>query len=233
MPSGFTFLVTGQPGSGKEILLKQYAGAKGKEGSSLYFSATESADEVKSLIQSHGWAKDVEIFDLSYIYYDRVLSQTLEIARKRETFSAERVTRIASEDLDKSYESELNFVNIVWSNFTDAKKPCKAVFDCMEFIADYHSQQEAIHLMQAVKIYTQNTGGLSLFSLTKELYPTMQLRMESIADCVIELDTFRRLDEVERIIVVKKIKNLQHKLGINRYIISDDGFEYDTMKRVV
>jgi KaiC/GvpD/RAD55 family RecA-like ATPase len=98
---------------------------------------------------------------------------------------------------------------------------------------DYHTQQDAIGLAQAVKTYTQNTGGIALFALTKDLYPQLQLRLESIFDCVIELDTSRRIDEIERLVVIKKIKNFPHRISINRYKISDEGFQYDTMKRVV
>jgi KaiC/GvpD/RAD55 family RecA-like ATPase len=233
LPRGFSFLVIGQPGSGKEVMLKQFAGAKSKDESCVYFTATEGSEEIFSFIEQHGWSREINIVDLGKIYYDRVLSQTLRIAKERREMSVEKITEAAAESEETLYEEEINFVNLVWASFTEMAKPTRAVFDCLEFIADYHSQQDAINLVQTIKTYTQNSGGLVFFSLTKDLYPQMQLRMESIADCVIELDTNRRVDEIERLVILKRIKNSPHRISINRYRITDAGFEYDTMKRVV
>jgi len=233
LPHGFSFLVLGQPGSGKDVLLKQFAGAKSSDENCIYFTATESEDEILRFIEAHGWKKDIKVVDLGKLYYDRILNQTLRIAKERRELSIEKITQAASEGSETAYEEEINFVNQVWAEFTEMPKPVRAVFDCVEFIADYHSQQDAVNLIQAVKTYAQNAEGLSLFSLTKDLYPQMQLRMESIVDCVIELDTYRRVDEIERLVIIKKIKNSPHRISINRYKISDEGFQYDTMKRVV
>ncbi|MDY6984977.1 MAG: RAD55 family ATPase [Candidatus Thermoplasmatota archaeon] len=234
LPKGFSFLVIGQPGSGKEVLLKQFAGTKGESENCVYFTATEGEDEIYGFIEQHGWKGDIKIVDLGRIYYEKILSQTLRIAKERRDLSVEKIAEAASVSSETQYsEEEINFVNLVWGEFTEMPKPMRAVFDCLEFIADYHSQQEAINLVQAIKTYAQNIGGLVLFSLTKDLYPSMQLRLESIVDCVIELDTNRRVDEVERLVIIKKIKNSPHKISINRYRIGDEGFQYDTMKRVV
>lgn len=234
LPKGFSFLVIGQPGSGKEVLLKQFAGTKSENENCIYFTATEGEDEIYSFIEQHGWRGDIKIVDLGKIYYERILSQTLKIAKERRELSVEKIAEAASIDTETPYnEEEINFVNLVWAEFTEIPKPIRGVFDCLEFIADYHSPQEAINLVQAIKTYTQNTGGLVLFSLTKDLYPQMQLRLESIVDCVIELDTNRRIDEIERLVIIKKIKNSPHRININRYRIGDEGFQYDTMKRVV
>jgi KaiC/GvpD/RAD55 family RecA-like ATPase len=234
LPKGFTFLVVGLPGSGKEVLTKQFAGAKNKNESCIYFSANEREDEIISFIENHHWSSDLKVIDLGQVYYEDILSRTLRLAKEIKEMSAKKITRIASEGEDKSYEEEeINFVNLTWANFTDMKKPCRSVFDCIEFIVDYHSEADAIKLVQAVKTYTQNTDGTSFFCLTKDLYPKLQLRMESIVDCVIELDTYRRIDELEKLVILKKVKNLQPKMSINRYKISDEGFQYDTMKRVV
>jgi KaiC/GvpD/RAD55 family RecA-like ATPase len=233
LPRGFSFLVIGQPGSGKDVLIKQFAGARSKSESCIYFSASEMHEEIQSFIEEHKWNKDIKIVDLGRIYYERILSQTLKIAKERSNISVERITEMASESSEEKYQEELNFVNLIWAEFTEMPKPCRAVFDCIEFLVDYHTQQDAIGLAQAVKTYTQNTGGVALFALTKDLYPQLQLRLESIFDCVIELDTSRRIDEIERLVVIKKIKNFPHRISINRYKISDEGFQYDTMKRVV
>ena len=233
LPRGFTFLIVGLPGSGKEVLAKQFAGAKNKSESCVYFSANEREDEIVSFMENHHWDSNIKVVDLGQTYYEDVLSKTLRLAKEISELSARKITQIASASEDSSYEEEeINFINISWAKFTDMEKPCRSVFDCLEFMIDYHTDNEAIKFVQAVKTYTQNTDGVSLFCLTKDLYPKLQLRVESIVDCVIELDTIKRIDELEKLVILKKVKNLQPKMSINRYMISEDGFQYDTMKRV-
>ncbi|HEX6627003.1 MAG TPA: ATPase domain-containing protein [Gemmatimonadaceae bacterium] len=67
LPTNHLYLIDGEPGTGKTTLGLQFlleGVAKGERG--LYVTLSESADELRSVAESHGWNLDaVEIFELS------------------------------------------------------------------------------------------------------------------------------------------------------------------------
>jgi RecA-superfamily ATPases implicated in signal transduction len=83
LPKGYTFLVIGPPGSGKEVLTKQFAGAKNKNESCVYFSANEREDEIISFIENRHWNSDLKVIDLGQVYYEDILSRTLRLAKNK------------------------------------------------------------------------------------------------------------------------------------------------------
>jgi KaiC/GvpD/RAD55 family RecA-like ATPase len=58
-------------------------------------------------------------------------------------------------------------------------------------------------------------------------------RMESLADCVLELEVLKKGSTFERFLAVKKMKNYAKKIGIARYMIETDGFVLEMIERIM
>ena len=67
LPTNHLYLIDGEPGTGKTTLALQFLLDGVREGErGLYVTLSESAEELKSVADSHGWSLDgIEIFELS------------------------------------------------------------------------------------------------------------------------------------------------------------------------
>ena len=59
------------------------------------------------------------------------------------------------------------------------------------------------------------------------------MKMEGIADCVLELQVLQKGSTFERFLSVKKMRNYAKKIGIARYAIDSDGFILEMIERIM
>jgi KaiC/GvpD/RAD55 family RecA-like ATPase len=232
-PRGYTVLILGSPGSSIEILSKQLA----TTGKVLYFTTEETQAEILETMNRFRWTKtDIEIVDIASDYSKKIISgeqKRVSIYEKRSRIKLKELIELgSSETLDLAKIDE-DFLTIL-SNKIKSSVTEKVIINSLDFFLSQYSQEDVIRTLQAIKICNLQNKGVLFVIMTKGIHGDIfEKRMESLADCVLELEVIKKGSTFERFLAVKKMKNYAKKIGIARYAIDSDGFVLEMIERIM
>ncbi|MCK5547410.1 MAG: recombinase RecA [Thermoplasmata archaeon] len=220
MPKGFTVLVYGIPGSGTDLLAKQFATAGVGLEEVVYFSTSERAEDIFSTIGHFGWNKEIRIVDMAEEHYEHVLSKELDICRYRKE-------GIKLKDVKKGQKYRKVDTNMLTSLIYEVSKlktPFRFVMNSLDFFFEYYDHGRTLSAIRTIKAHTQKSDSLALFTLFKGVYDErLQSGVEEIADCIVELELERGEQEFKRSLVIRKLRNLPERTGVFPCEISKSG----------
>jgi len=234
IPKGFFTLILGVPGSGFEILIKQIA----SNGNTLLFSTCETEEEIMSTMKRFGWnPENLEIVDIASEYAKRTLlvhGKRFSSYQKRIDLDLKELIAECSGGKPIERGEEEDFLNMLSKRFTDSRIPEKTIVHSLDFFLDQYQQSEIIKTIHIMKMSNMKKKGAVFVSLTKGVCGELfERKMESIADCVLELEVIRKGTSFDRYLAVKKMKNYARKIGVARYIIDESGFVLETVERIL
>lgn len=257
LPRGFTTLMLAPTGSGVELFAKQFAANHAKE-RVTFITTDEPERDIRRAVKDIGWDfSNVEIVDLQAHFMDSVLdSQQRKRAREsgnermlasKPKFDPRDLVKSDSRDLmpSRSRQAEnrsireeaaagTNYLESLLEPFTGLKGPDRVVVDSLDFFLNLYPAEEVVTTLHAVKGANANNGGQVLLILSKGAHDaTTERRLELMADCLIELEMTRKGTNFERFFMVKKVKNRSRAVGVSTYDISEQGFELETLERIV
>lgn len=232
-PKGYTVLILGTPGSSVEILTKQIA----TTGKVLYFTTEETKTEILETMNRFGWAnKDIEIIDIASDYSNKIINgeqKRVSIYQQRSKLRIKELIEIGSSGIPDISKSEEDFLAIL-SNKIKSSEYEKTIINSLDFFLSQYSQDDVIKTLQAAKISNLQKKGVLFLIMTKGIHGDIfERRMESLADCVLELEVLKKGSTFERFLAVKKMKNYAKKIGIARYMIESDGFVLEMIERIM
>ena len=233
IPKGFTMLVLGSPGSSTEILIKQVATV----GNILYFTTEETKDEVLGVMKRFGWPiPTINFIDISAKYYQNVLKgeqKRVSIYEQRSKMKLKELIQIGSTAVPTTVKGVEDFL-AVRSNYTKQPGPEKIIINSLDFFLSQYPQDEVLRTVYAAKISNLKNKGALLIVMTKGIHGDLfEKKMESLADCVLELNVIQKGSAFERFLSVKKMRNYAKKIGIARYAIDDAGFVLEMIERIM
>ncbi len=222
LPKGFTILVTGPPGSGTELLAKQFAGAGVKEENVVYFTTTERDEDVTSTMEDFGWNPDIEIVNIGNLYYESVLARKLQVSRYRQEGIS--VKDLRAESGGKGPDHNVNFLTSLTYEVSKRKPPFRVVVDSLDFFLEYYAHADVLSALRTIKAHTQHEEGVALLTMLSGVYDTRtQSGVEEIVDAIVELERVRQENEFRRYLVLRKVRNHPEKTGLYEYTITDKG----------
>ncbi len=211
MPKGFTILVCGVPGSGTDLLAKQFASAGVGLEDVVYFTTNERDEDIISTIQHFGWMENIRIVNVANEYYDNVLAKELEVSRHRKE-------GLRLKNLKKSIEAnktDSNLLTTLIYEVSRLKPPFRLVLNSLDFFFEYHDHTRVLSAMRTIQAHTQQSDSLALFTLLKGVYDkSLESGVEEIVDCIIELEVERKGLEFKRNLVIRKLRNLPEKICV-------------------
>ena len=233
IPRGFTTLVLGSPGSSTEILIKQVATV----GNILYFTTEETEDEVLGVMKRFGWpVPTINFIDISAKYYQNVLKgeqKRVSIYEQRSKMKLKELIEIGSTAVPTTVKGEEDFLAVL-SNHTKKPGPEKIIINSLDFFLSQYPQEEVLKTIYAAKISNLKNKAALLIVMTKGIHGDLfEKKMESLADCVLELNVIQKGSAFERFLSVKKMRNYAKKIGIARYAIDDAGFVLEMIERIM
>jgi len=234
IPKGFFTLILGVPGSGCEILVKQIASA----GDSLLISTEETKDEIISTMKRFKWnTNGIEIIDIASKYTENILlsqEKRVSVYQKRAGIDLKELIAESSGGFPQLKESEPDFLAMLGNRITEAKLPKRMLLYYLDFFLDQYPQDDVMKTVHAMKVANLKNKGALFIVLTKGVYGDLfERRMESIADCVLELDIMKKGSTFDRYLSVKKMKNFARKIGMARYTIESSGFVLEMIERIL
>ncbi|OGS40983.1 MAG: hypothetical protein A3K77_05405 [Euryarchaeota archaeon RBG_13_31_8] len=232
-PRGYTVLILGSPGSSIEILSKQLA----TTGKVLYFTTEETQAEILETMNRFRWTKtDIEIIDIASDYSKKIISgeqKRVSIYEKRSRLKLKELIELGSSETLELEKIDEDFLTIL-SNKIKSSVTEKIIINSLDFFLSQYSQEDVIRTLQAIKICNLQNKGVLFVIMTKGIHGDIfEKRMESLADCVLELEVFKKGSTFERFLAVKKMKNYAKKIGIARYVIDSDGFVLEMIERIM
>ncbi len=223
LPKGFTMLVTGPPGSGTELVAKQFAGAGVKDESSVYFTTTERDEDVTATMEEFGWTAQLKIVNIGNQYYESVLARKLQVSRYRqEGITMKDIMR--KEDERSPTGPNVNFLTSLTYEVSKLKPPFRVVVDSLDFFLEYYAHADVLSALRTIKAHTQHEEGVALLTMLSGVYDTRtQSGIEEIVDCIVELERVRHENEFRRYVILRKVLNHPEKTGLYEYTITDKG----------
>ena len=110
----------------------------------------------------------------------------------------------------------------------------KIIVNSLDFFLSQYPQTEVIRTIQATKISNLSNKGVLYIIMTRGIHgDVFERRMESMADCILELEVLQKGSNFERFLAVKKMKNYAKKIGIARYTIDSDGLVLEMIERIM
>jgi len=233
IPHGFTTVVLGMPGSSIEILVKQMATI----GNTLFFTTEESKEEVLKTMQRFGWTKPtIDFIDISSAYYSNVLKgeqKRVSIYEQRSKLKLKELIEIGSTAMPSLVRGEEDYLAILSNNIKQSKHE-KIIINSLDFFLSQYPQEEVLKTIYAAKISNLKNNGALFIIMTKGIHGELfENKMESLADCVLELNVFQKGSAFERFLSVKKMRNFAKKIGIARFAIDDGGFVLEMIERIM
>ncbi|MEM3067898.1 MAG: ATPase domain-containing protein, partial [Thermoplasmata archaeon] len=75
IPSGYTILISGSPGSGIELFAKQFSSAHLQEEDTIYITTTERTEDVINTMKEFNWKTDIKIINIGEEFYRKFLQK--------------------------------------------------------------------------------------------------------------------------------------------------------------
>ena len=222
VPRGYTILLAGTPGSGKELFAKQFASAGVRNENVVYFTTTERDEDIVATMKSLNWDTDIKIVNIGTEYYKKVLEKELIISKYRE--EGIPVNEIFMPGKKKK-EKELNFLTKVTYEISKLQPPFRIIIDSLDFFLSQYERSKVISALRTIKAHTQYSESVALITMLTNVYDTAtQSGIEEIVDVILELEMLRTASSFDKYLIVKKVRNHPEKTGIFKYEVSENGF---------
>ena len=235
IPRGYSMLVMGTPGSGFELLAKQFAKAGAGAENVTYYATNESATEVIATMKYFNWPTNMTIVDINTQYYEKVLQKELAVARlQREGITISDIAEIEIEQTDALEEYRtINFHDEMLYDATSLNPPFRIIIDSIDFFFEHYPPQEVIAGLRSLKTYVQNKGGTMLVTSVKDSWEIkIEHALQAAMDVVLELEISRIGSTFENRLIIKKVRNRPDKNAILFYSITEQGLTPEMVMRV-
>ena len=230
---GFTTLILGSPGSSIEILSKQLATTDNV----LYITTDETNEEIIETMDRFGWdSSKIDFIDIASKYSQNILSgerKRVNIHERRSKLKLKELIKEGSSGMPDQAKDKEDFLAVMSDKIRSTYSE-KIIINSLDFFLGRYSQEEVLKTLHAAKIDNIQKKGALYIIMTKGIYgDVFEKKMESIADCVIELEVSQKGSTFERLLAVTKVRNYAKKIGMARYVIDNDGFVLETIERII
>jgi KaiC/GvpD/RAD55 family RecA-like ATPase len=249
LPKGFTTLLLAPVGAGGEILAKQFClGPRGER--VLYLTTDESTEEVAWTAKTAEWDfSAVQVVDIQTDFAAAVMEAQEKRLERTQTQPAitfdprDLVENTSSTDIlrkagARPTASETpgthDYLARLLEPFRRLRGPDRMVVHSLDFFLNMYPADQVLSTLTALKAANARHGGLLMLVLAKGAHGASTERgIELLADCLIELEVSRKGTTFERFFMVKKVKNRTTGVGVSTYHITPQGFQLETLERIV
>ncbi len=223
VPIGHSILITGSPGSGMELFAKQFAAAGiGKE-NVIYFSTSESGEEVINTMKEFGWETEIRVVNIGKMHYEQVLAKHLEISKYRQE-GLKMSDIIGYKAKPGTAHFAVNFLTSFTYEISKLEPPFRIILDSLDFFLEYYEPGDVLSAIRTIKAHTQHHGGIALITMLKDVFGTrIESGVEDIVDVIIEMERLREGSSYKRNLLIRKVKNHPEKTQVLGCIIDKNG----------
>ena len=235
---GTLVLLVEPSGAGAEIFAKQFAAGGGNNsiGRSVYVTTEESEQEVLRAFDRFGFPNVPRIVPVSEAYSRRILEKRDASSRSlRERSTQEILSSDSGDLLEAPIPEDSDFLDELLRPYTTGSPPQRLTIHTLDFFLGLYGVDRVIDTLTAIKAANEQAGGLILMVLTggSPHRAAAQGLLDRVASCLIELEFHRRGSQFEKFLMVKKVRNKFHGVGVAPYQVNERGFQLDNLNRIL
>lgn len=227
IPPGTTLLLIAESGAGAEIFTKQflYGGLNSGE-SAFYFSSERSIEEVKADMKHFGW--DVSKYEETQMvkFIDAYTPRFINILPQKLR------SRISAKEFLKAGFDPLNQLKTTVSQNHESRY--RGVIDSISYFLREYGLNSVIEVIELMSSIGKLTGGIHLIVIGAGLHDDITLNtVKYLTDGMIEFYVKERGSQIERGLVIRKMRGM---IVPNKFIgfdITHRGIELETTTRVL
>ncbi|MCL4324390.1 MAG: RAD55 family ATPase [Candidatus Thermoplasmatota archaeon] len=222
LPKGWAGILTGAPGSGIELLAKQFTGFAPEKVPVYYYTTIERTEDVLAALRGFGWKENINLVNILEEYYDQVLSLNLEVSRFREMgISPEDISQFTMKGIK---EKRVNFVTRMINDIATLDKPFRLVVDSLDFFLEQAEASDVISMVRQIRYRAQRVGGRAIMTLTPQIHDNRVTgTLETIADVLLSLEVEERSANFRYAVAIEKVRNHPESTGLIRVNVGEEG----------
>lgn len=230
---GFTTLISAIPGTNIEIFTKQLATTDNP----IYISTDETKEEIIDTMQSFSWdTESITFEDICQKHLDHVRdgeSKRISIYQHRSQKEIKDLIKVGSKGIPAKHAWEEDYLAILSHRLKNHGSQ-KIIVNNLDFFLERYHTNDILHTIKAGKVAISEHKGVLIIIVTRGVHGTqIERNLESLADCILELDVIQKGTSFERLLSVKKIRNYAKKIGTARYDITDRGLILENIERIL
>ncbi len=225
LPMGWLALLTGTPGSGAQLLAKQFAHAGVGTAPVLFYTTYERTEDVRKVLDDYGWDADaIKVLNLADEYYDRVLVRGLEISRARE--HGLKYEEIRHGETKSNRFVSFNLTNRMLSDLGAIDGPFRLVLDSLDFFLEVLTPDDVTTVARQIRHRCQTLGGQALLTLHGgEHVPRVIGLLEELSNVVLEIQVHAEETRFGHTIQVRKVANHPDLARIVQAEVTSQGWQ--------
>lgn len=230
---GFTTLISAIPGTNIEIFTKQLATTDNP----IYISTDETKEEIIDTMQSFSWdTESITFEDICRKHLDYVRegeSKRISIYQQRSRTKIKELIQAGSHGIPGQHAGEEDYLAIL-SHRLRSHDSQKIIVNNLDFFLERYHTNDILHTIKAGKVAVSEHKSVLIIIVTRGIHGTqIERNLESLADCILELDVIQKGTSFERLLSVKKMRNYAKKIGTARYDITDQGLILENIERIL
>jgi len=233
LQKGFTTAISSVPGTNIEVISKQFATTDDP----LFITTNETTDEIIAAMKEFSWdTSNITFEDIAQKNLDKILrgeSKRVSIHQQRSRTMIKDLIKAGSEGLPPMSHEQEDYLAVL-SNILRLNASKKIIINSLDFFFENYELHDVLRTLKAGKVNIIKQKGSLILFFTRGIHDIIvERQIELLADCVLELDVIKKGSSFDRILSVKKIRNVARKIGTARYDIDEKGFTIEEIDRIL
>lgn len=227
VPPGTTILILAEPGASSELFAQQfvYGGLLNNE-EVYYFSAEHPIPEIIEDMKNFGWDIDEYVENGKMDFIDAYTLRFCNILPKG------IACNLSAKDFLKQNADTMNQLKA--STSKERKGQYRGVVDSISYFLRSYDMKTVTEAIEYISSIGKLTNAVQLILMTGGTHdPKVENGLKSICDGVIEFRMKERGSEIERTILVRKMRGMIPPDKTISYNITNKGIELETTTRVL
>ena len=226
VPPGTTILILADPGAGSEVFAQQFAyGGLVNNEDVFYLSSEHPIQEIASEMDDFGWGDKNELMD-KINFVDAYAPRFYNVLPK------ELTANISPKDFLKQGTDSLNLLKTTVTEKHGNKY--RGVIDSISYFLRSYDITDVVEAIEIMSSVGKLSGAVQLILMTGGMNrPVVENTLKHICDGVIEFRMKERGSEIERTIMIRKMRGMITPDRTISYSLTPKGIELETTKRVL
>ncbi|MDK2891862.1 RAD55 family ATPase [Methanohalophilus sp.] len=227
VPSGITILLLAEPGTSSEIFAQQFVYGGLTEGEEVYYFSTDHPiDEIIEDMKNFGWDIEDYINNNQMDFIDAYSLRFYNVLPKHLSID------LSAKDFIKQNIDAMNLLKVVINE--PRKEKYRGVIDSISFFLRAYELNDVVEEIEVISAIGKATNAVQLIMMTSGMHdPIIENTMKDICDGVIEFRMKEKGSEVERSILIRKMRGMIPPSKTISYNITKKGIELETTTRIL
>lgn len=227
VPPGATILILAEPGANSDMFAQQfvYGGLLNNE-EVFYFTSEHPANEIVSEMAEMKWDVEKQIQDGKLQFVDAYMPRFYNVLPKEFT------SNLSAKDFLKKGTDSMGLLKATATQKRDGKY--RGVVDSISYFLRAYNLNTVVEVIEMISSIGKATGAIHLILMTSGMHDSItENTLRHICDGVIEFRIRERGSEIERNIMIRKMRGMLVPNRTISYMVTQKGIELETTTRVL